>query len=254
MELEIHYANDWAALYVDGQLDPDTVGDSHNAEEKAFELLGVKQVYDNAFMRGQRQRDGVAQTLDQVAEYRQDRHRRYQEAADKRAAAARLLAEADNIGGPEVTARESLSGAEQAALDAWQRVSPDTTGMLYAVRTALAHQDRTEDARTAIAEQTARDMLAHYSATLDEVYRLRRALAYETRASVSLLSYASLPVTARAKIEDQVTRMSNAARGYVTEAYADVPPNRWDWVMRECGMRPTLTRAQWEQRTTGEGR
>jgi len=94
MELEIHYSGEWAALYVDGQLDPDTVGDSYHAEEKAFELLGVKQVHDSGFMRGQTQRSGVAQTLDEVSSYISERNDRLNEADLKRAEAERLLAEA----------------------------------------------------------------------------------------------------------------------------------------------------------------
>ncbi len=37
--LEIHYAGEWAALYVDGKLEE--VGDAYIAEERAFALLGV---------------------------------------------------------------------------------------------------------------------------------------------------------------------------------------------------------------------
>ncbi|MFY1595521.1 hypothetical protein [Micromonospora sp. WMMD737] len=99
MKLEIHYAQGWAALYVDGQLDPNTVGDSYHAEEKAFELLGVKQVQDDAFMRGQIHRDGVAPTLDEVAAYRQARLDRLRTAAEKRRDAERLLAEAAELEG-----------------------------------------------------------------------------------------------------------------------------------------------------------
>lgn len=36
------------------------------------------------------------------------------------------------------TTRDDLTGPEQAAVDAWTRGSADTTGMLYAVRHALA--------------------------------------------------------------------------------------------------------------------
>ncbi|TDC26879.1 hypothetical protein E1211_29730 [Micromonospora sp. 15K316] len=93
-KLEIHYFDGWAALYIDGQLDGNSVGDEHIAEERAFGLLGVKQVYDSAFMRGQNQRAGVAPTLDDVAAYRQDRETRAADAAEKRKEAERLLADA----------------------------------------------------------------------------------------------------------------------------------------------------------------
>ena len=95
--LEIHYANDWAALYIDGTLDPDTVGDAYHAEEKAFELLGVKQVRDDAFMRGQSQRTGVAPTLDAVDEYRWQRDGAREEAARLRQEADALLARAREL-------------------------------------------------------------------------------------------------------------------------------------------------------------
>ncbi len=97
--LEIHYAGEWAALYIDGQLDHDSVGDSYLAEERAFELLGVKTVQDDAFMRGQDQRVGVARTLGEVDEYRWSRDNKAAEAARKREEAARLIAEADELDG-----------------------------------------------------------------------------------------------------------------------------------------------------------
>ncbi|RKR92726.1 hypothetical protein BDK92_7204 [Micromonospora pisi] len=96
-KMEIHYADGWAALYVDGQVDPDTVGDSHLAEERAFELLGVKQVQNDAFMCGQSQRDGVAPRLDDVAAYRKERDARRAEANRLRRQAAELLQQADTL-------------------------------------------------------------------------------------------------------------------------------------------------------------
>lgn len=94
-QIEIHYAEEWAALYVDGLLD--RVGDAYLAEERALELLGVTTVHDDAFMRGQSQRAGVAQTLDQVREFAQDREQRRQRAAELRAEADRLLRAAGEL-------------------------------------------------------------------------------------------------------------------------------------------------------------
>jgi hypothetical protein len=71
VKLEIHYAEEWAALYVDGNLE--RAGDTYLAEERAFELLGVTTVQDPAFLRGQASRDGCAQTLDEVEAYRSAR-------------------------------------------------------------------------------------------------------------------------------------------------------------------------------------
>jgi hypothetical protein len=95
MQLEIHYAEEWAALYKDGKLE--RVGDSYLAEERAFELLGVTIVQDDAFMRGQHHRDGVAKDLDEVDVYRWGRSARNETAAAKRAEAERLLAEAREL-------------------------------------------------------------------------------------------------------------------------------------------------------------
>lgn len=96
--LEIHYAESWAALYVDGELV--TVGDSYLAEERAFLILGVKTVQDDAFMRGQSQRAGVAKNLAEVASYRQQREERRAEAARLRGEAERLLKEAQAFDTP----------------------------------------------------------------------------------------------------------------------------------------------------------
>ena len=98
MDLEIHYdPSGWAALYVNGRLDVDTVGDSYHAEERAFELLGVKQVQDNSFMRGHNDREHIADTLDEVAEYRRERDNARELATQMRAEAERLIAEAKEL-------------------------------------------------------------------------------------------------------------------------------------------------------------
>lgn len=94
-ELEIHSSGDWAALYVDGRLDQ--VGDAHNAIERALEIAGVKCVDDDAFMRGQQHRNGVAPTLADIEAYRTARAGRQAAAAGLRAQAAELAAQADAI-------------------------------------------------------------------------------------------------------------------------------------------------------------
>lgn len=96
-DLEIHYADEWAALYVDGKLD--RVGDSYLAEERAFELLGVKVVQDDAFLQGQDQAAGVAKTLDELYVYTDDRDRRKAHAERLRTEAANLLTQADQLAG-----------------------------------------------------------------------------------------------------------------------------------------------------------
>jgi hypothetical protein len=94
-ELEIHCADDWAGLYVDGHLD--RVGDAGNTIERALDLAGVKTVDDDAFMRGQNQAAGVAPTLADVEAYRAARTGRQAAAAGLRARAAELAAQADAI-------------------------------------------------------------------------------------------------------------------------------------------------------------
>jgi hypothetical protein len=97
MDLEIHYDpnGEWAALYKDGDLV--RVGDAYLAEEQAFELLGVRIVRDDAFLRGQDSREGVAQTVELVDEYRSQRDNALSLAAQKRAEADRLIAEAKEL-------------------------------------------------------------------------------------------------------------------------------------------------------------
>lgn len=98
-EIQIHYSGDWAALYIDGALDPTTVGDAYIAEEKALRMCGVEIVQSDDWMRGQDQRVGVAKTLDEIEEYRIDREAREARAAELREQAAALLAEAKDLDG-----------------------------------------------------------------------------------------------------------------------------------------------------------
>ena len=97
MDLEIHYAEEWAALYRDGQLV--RVGDTYRTDEEAFKLLGVEIVQDDAFMRGQNSRDGVAQTLDQVDEYRWARENKQAEAERLRKEAEEMIRRAAELDG-----------------------------------------------------------------------------------------------------------------------------------------------------------
>jgi alpha-D-ribose 1-methylphosphonate 5-triphosphate synthase subunit PhnG len=94
-ELEIHYADEWAALYVDGRLK--SVGDTYVAEEQALTMCGVKLVHDDAFMRGQDRREGVAPTLADAAIYRDEREQRRAKAAEMREQAKRMLDDAAEL-------------------------------------------------------------------------------------------------------------------------------------------------------------
>lgn len=100
-DLEIHYdpKGEWAALYVDGKLDYDTVGDSYHAEERALALCGVKLVENSPFLRGGNQREHAAPTVADIDEYRQRMAEREQRAAELRAEAQRLMDEANGLDG-----------------------------------------------------------------------------------------------------------------------------------------------------------
>jgi len=93
--VEIHDYDDWSAVYLDGVLQ--RVGDTYLADEWVREHFGVTTVQDNAFMRGQNGRDGVAQTLDEVYDYQRRRDENIAKGAELRAEASRLLAEAAEL-------------------------------------------------------------------------------------------------------------------------------------------------------------
>jgi len=85
-KIEVHEDEEWSAVYLDGKLVE--VGDSYLADEWIRAHFGVKTVSDNAFMRGQTQREGVAQTLDEVADYAKVRQERLDRIAALRAEGA----------------------------------------------------------------------------------------------------------------------------------------------------------------------
>jgi hypothetical protein len=91
-KVEVHEEGEWSALYIDGKLD--RVGDHYLADERIREIFAVEVVHDDAFMRGQNTRDGVAKTLDEVHAYVKERAERIHAAADKVRQAELLLAEA----------------------------------------------------------------------------------------------------------------------------------------------------------------
>ena len=87
--LEIHYTGTgWAGLYVNGRLE--RVGDAYVAEEKAFEILGVKVVESDDFMLGQGTAAGAARTLGEIGDWRLAQTSKLKEAERMRAEALRL--------------------------------------------------------------------------------------------------------------------------------------------------------------------
>lgn len=90
--------------------------------------------------------------------------------------------------------------------------------------------------------------LADYSRAIDEIFRLRRALAYEAGVVAAHLGYATFPKSRRAVAEGQIERMRAAARGEAEVAYAGTSHLSLRHAMNEAGASQTLTCGQWEER------
>lgn len=80
------------------------------------------------------------------------------------------------------------------------------------------------------------------SAALDEIYRLRRALAYEASAAEVHGSYKTFPKSRRGELVASIDRMRLAARGQSDVAYADRSGKSLHWAMREADAPDSLTR------------
>jgi hypothetical protein len=89
------------------------------------------------------------------------------------------------------------------------------------------------------------DMLTHYSAALDEIFRLRTALAYEAAVIEAHLGLVTFPKSRRDVAEGQVERMKAAASGNALVPYAGVASWALDSARERAGM-GKLTRAMWE--------
>lgn len=95
-------------------------------------------------------------------------------------------------------------------------------------------------------------MLAAYSAALDEVYALRRALAFEASVvEANTLDLKALSKRRRHQLTQAVERMRGAARGEAAAAYAEVNPRSLDQAMIRAGGSNVLTRASWEASLVG---
>jgi hypothetical protein len=94
-DVVVHEAEEWSAVYLDGALQ--RVGDTYLADEWIRDFFGVTTVQDDAFLRGQNHRDGVAQTLDELDAYRRLRDEAKTQVAALRAEADRLLTEARRL-------------------------------------------------------------------------------------------------------------------------------------------------------------
>lgn len=84
-------------------------------------------------------------------------------------------------------------------------------------------------ARLEEAERRENEMLSHYSAALDEVYWLRRALAYEARVvEAHTLDISRLGKNRREQLERCIERLKQSALGNVLATYAGVPSRSLD--------------------------
>jgi hypothetical protein len=95
-DIEIHEADEWSAVYLNGRR-VHGPADSYLSDEWLRDHFGVVTVQDDAFMRGQTSADGAAKTLVEVDTYRDERDARLRRAAELRAEADRLAAEAENL-------------------------------------------------------------------------------------------------------------------------------------------------------------
>lgn len=96
-------------------------------------------------------------------------------------------------------------------------------------------------------------MMRAYAAALDEVFALRRALAYESRViTAQTLDVKALGKGRREQVEKSVERMAQAAQGNVARGYAGTSRRSFELAMDEVGGSNFLTRASWEQEVFGD--
>ena len=92
--VEVHEAEEWSAVYLDGKLVRQ--GDSYLADDWVREHFGVVTVQDDAFLRGGTGSE-TAQTLDEVADYAAERATRAERAADLERRASEMFDEARRL-------------------------------------------------------------------------------------------------------------------------------------------------------------
>lgn len=90
--------------------------------------------------------------------------------------------------------------------------------------------------------------MEHYSAALDEIYRLRQLLAYEALCVRATLEYRTFPKSRRDVHERQIKRLQAAARGQSQVVTAPISSTVLRHALTEAGASDLLTRWQWEHR------
>jgi hypothetical protein len=90
-----------------------------------------------------------------------------------------------------------------------------------------------------------------YSKALDEIFLLRRAMAYEAGVAEAHADFKTFPKTRRPFVAAQVERLRAAARGDVRKSYADKPSLTLRWALLNAGASETMTRTEWERQAFG---
>lgn len=83
------------------------------------------------------------------------------------------------------------------------------------------------------------------SLALDEIYRLREALAYEAGGIVAHAEYKTFPKSRRIVAAEQIMRMRQAARGEARVAYAGESSAHLRGALRSAGAGETFTMNDW---------
>lgn len=89
-------------------------------------------------------------------------------------------------------------------------------------------------------------LMEHYSQALDEIYRLRAAMAYEAAIIKAHCEYKTFPQSRRRIAGEQVERMHQSARGRSKDAYSGQRAWMAKDTLIDAGASETLTRWEWE--------
>lgn len=130
-----------------------------------------------------------------------------------------------------------------------QPTAADTPVVTEAAPSPAGGTDELARLRAEVAELTAQkeDMLAGYSAALDEIWALRKLCAYEAGAMRAHLHYRTFPKSRRGCAEDSIERLQAAARGGTQVAVAPLSHLSLRHALREAGAEDGLTRVSWER-------
>jgi len=89
------------------------------------------------------------------------------------------------------------------------------------------------------------------SRALDEIFELRRAMAYEAEVLLAHLDYATFPKHRRKFAEDSIRRLRQSACGHVDVAYAGTSSLSLRGALLSAGAPESLVRHQWEAERDG---